>query len=528
MDDIRDRLVRKGDYVYGSFIRPEAVDGYINGVNPGDRSDILGRFCFSEASVDDAVEHARVAARLWRRVGLNDRAATVRRFRGAIGRFRERVVGLITRETGKPMWQARREVIETLKMLDHVLDAGLACLAPNVVESIAGRNDAIPRGVVALLCPFNYPCLIPATHSATALLAGNTVVYKPSKFAPGVGQLIAELWDQCKLPRGVVNMVQGSGSGVGKRLITHNAIDALVVAGGFNTAMDVRRQVFERPELPVLYLSGGKGVALVFEGGEVDRAVYEVMTGAFLSTGQRHDNTARAIVHAAVWDEFVDKLVTQTQRLRLGYGFDNAVFMGPLISENSRSRFRRYGRAVASKGHDVLLEGVSRTKLSRRGFYVTPAIYNVNWRGGSAFLNEEPPGPTLLLYKVDSTDEAIALHNQARYRLACSLFPKPGDSGLPDIVDRLRTGSLFLNRSTTHSILPLEAVGLGRSSNGWAGGLGLLRVLTYPRSQVAETQAFDASHALPGTFWNDEEPTADLPAIEVEAEMDVSAMLEPI
>ena len=527
MDDIRDRLVRKGDYVYGSFVRPEAVDGYINGVNPGDRSDVLGRFCFSEASVDDAVEHARVAARLWRRVGLNDRAGAVRRFRGAIGRHRERLVALITRETGKPLWQARREVIETLKTLDHVLDAGLTSLAPNVVESVAGRNDAIPRGVVALLCPFNYPALIPATHSATAVLAGNTVVYKPSKFAPGVGQLIAELWDQCKLPRGVINMVQGSGSGVGKRLITHGAIDALVVAGGFNTAMDVRRQVFERPELPVLYLSGGKGIALVFEGCELDRAVYEVMTGAFLSTGQRHDNTARAIVHESVFDEFVDKLLTQTRRLRLGYGFDGDVFMGPLISENSRSRFRRYGRAVSGKGHEVLLEGASRTKLSRRGFYVTPAIYNVDWRSGSGFLNEEPPGPTLLLYKVSSPDEAVALHNQARYRLACSLFPKPGDKELPDIVDRLRTGSLYLNRATTHSMLPLEAVGLGRSSNGWPGGLGLLRVLTYPRAQVAETKAFDVQHTLPGTCW-DEERTVDVAPVEVEAEMDVSAMLEPI
>lgn len=527
MDDIRDRLVRKGDYVFGSFVRPEAVDGYINGVNPGDRSDVLGRFCFSEASVDDAVDHARVAARLWRRVGLNDRAGAVRRFRGAIGRHRERLVALISRETGKPLWQARREVIETLKTLDHVLDAGLSGLAPNVVEDVAGRNDAIPRGVVALLCPFNYPALIPATHSATAVLAGNTVVYKPSKFAPGVGQLVAELWDQCRLPRGVVNMVQGSGSGVGKRLITHSAIDALVVAGGFATAMDVRRQVFERPELPVLYLSGGKGIALVLDGCEQDRAVYEVMTGAFASTGQRHDNTARAIVHESVWDEFVARLLKQTERLKVGYGFDPEVFMGPLISENSRSRFRRYGRAVAAKGHEVLLEGTSRTRTTRRGFYVTPAIYAVDWRKGSAFLNEEPPGPTLMLYKVSSADEAVALHNQARYRLAASIFPRNGDKELPDIVDRLRTGSLYLNRATTHSILPLEAVGLGRSSNGWAGGLGLLRVLTYPRAQVAQTQAFDAVRTLPGTHWNEEVTDSALP-VEVEAEMDVSAMLEPI
>ena len=526
MDDIRDRLVRKGDYVYGSFVRPEAVDGYINGVNPGDRSDVLGRFCFSEASVDDAVEHARVASRLWRRVGLNDRASVVRAFRAAVGRHRERLVGLITRETGKPLWLARREVLLALKSLDHVLDAGLAGLAPNVVEEVAGRNDAIPRGVVALLCPFSYPALIPATHSATAVLAGNSVVYKPSKFAPGVGQLIAELWDQCRLPRGVMNMVQGSGSGVGKRLISSPSIDALVVAGGFSTAMDVRRHVFDRPELPVLYLSGGKSLALVLEGCELDRAIYDVMTCAFLGTGQRHDNIARAIVHESVWDEFCERIVKQTQQLRLGYGFDDEVFMGPLISENGRSRFRRYGRAVTSKGNEVLLGGTSRTRMSRRGFYVTPAIYAIDWREGSSFLNEEPPGPTLLLYKVSSTDEAVALHNQAHYRLATSLFPKPDAKGLPHLVDRLRTGSLYLNRGTTHSVLPLEAVGLGRSSSGQTGGLGLLRMLTYPRAQVVATESFDEEDTLPGTNWEDE--NTDIPRVEVEAEMDVSAMLEPL
>ena len=240
----------------------------------------------------------------------------------------------------------------------------------------------------------------------------------------------------------------------------------------------------------------------------------------------RDGDIARAIVHESVWDEFCERIVKQTQQLRLGYGFDDEVFMGPLISENGRSRFRRYGRAVTSKGNEVLLGGTSRTRMSRRGFYVTPAIYAIDWREGSSFLNEEPPGPTLLLYKVSSTDEAVALHNQAHYRLATSLFPKPDAKGLPHLVDRLRTGSLYLNRGTTHSVLPLEAVGLGRSSSGQTGGLGLLRMLTYPRAQVVATESFDEEDTLPGTNWEDE--NTDIPRVEVEAEMDVSAMLEPL
>lgn len=521
MDDSRDRLVRKGDYVYGSFVRPEQVDGYINGINPGDRSDVLGRFCFSEASVDDAIDHARLAARLWRDVPLPDRATCLKRFRQAIAKGRERLVQMVTRETGKPVWESRSEVIETLKTLDVLLDRGLRALSPIILDDQPGRSDRLPRGVVAMLCPYNQPALITATYSAAAVLGGNSVVYKPSKFTPGCGQLIAELWDQCRMPRGVVNMVQGSGSGVGKRLITHPDIDALVVTGSFSTAMEVRRAIFDRPDLPVVYESGGKGVAVVLDGCDMDRAVYEVMTGSFLTTGQRHDSTGRVIVEQAVYERFTSMLVEQTRRLDVGYGFDSDVFMGPVISENSRSRFRRYGRALAQKGHRALLEGQSLTRTSQRGFYVTPAIHEVDWNGGSAFLNEEPPGPTLLVYPVRGLDEALALHNQAYYRLSCALFPS-NDHDLDYLSSRLRTGRLLINRATTTRALTLPAVGLGRAGSGSDNGVGLVEKLTYPRAHMTETRPFDATYTLPGTNWN-EPPASQL----VDVEPDVSAMLEP-
>ncbi len=521
MDDSRDRLVRKGDYVYGSFMRPEQVDGYINGINPGDRSDVLGRFCFSGASVDDAIDHARLAARIWGTVSVPDRATCLKRFRQAVAKSRERLVQIITRETGKPVWESRSEVIETLKTLDVLLDRGLRALSPIVLDDQPGRSDRLARGVVVILCPYNQPVLITATYCAAAILGGNSVVYKPSKFTPGSGQLIAELWDQCRMPRGVVNMVQGSGSGVGKRLIAHPDIDALVVTGSFSTAMEVRRAIFDRPDLQVIYESGGKGIAVVLDGCDMDRAVYEVMTGSFLTTGQRHDSTGRVIVEQSIYERFVSMLVDQTKRLDVGYGFDSEVFMGPVISENSRSRFRRYGRALAQKGHRALLEGQSLTRTNQRGFYVSPAIHEVDWTGGSAFLNEEPPGPTLLVYPVRGIDEALALHNQAYYRLSCALFPSQ-EHDLDYLASRLRTGRLLINRATTTRALTLPAVGLGRAGTGSDNGIGLVEKLTYPRAHMVETRAFDATYTLPGTNWD------DIPSDQLmEVEADVSAMLEP-
>ncbi len=494
MDEAFGPLVRKGDYIYGSFVKPASIDGYINGVNPGHRDDVLGRFPFSESSVDDAIEHARRAAREWTRTGINDRAHAVRRFRDTLARYRQRVAGLVTRETGKPLWESRREVHEALEAIDLLLDDGLGLLAPQVLNE-HHRTDLVPRGVVAAVCPYNLPVATTAVQVSAGVLAGNTVVYKPSKFTPAVGQMLAELWDRCRVPRGVVNLVQGSGSVVGKRLSTHPDIDALLVTGSFNTAMAIRRAVFDRPELPVHYQAGGKGLAIVLPDADLDHAVYAALYGALLTAGQRHTSTGRIIVLSSVWDTFIERLLEHANRVKVGYGFDSDIFMGPLISEKFRSRFRKYGRALSKRGHNALLPGTSRSHAPRRGFYVTPAIYEVDWRGPHPFLNEEPPGPTVLVYKVDTVEEAAALHNQAMYRMVCSIFGDASSEAFTQLSARVRTGRLRVNRPTTDQSPRLASVGLGRSSDGHPSGLGLLRAVCYPRATLSGPTDLRGEHA---------------------------------
>lgn len=526
MDDTRDRIVRKGDYVYGSFVKPEAVDGYINGVNPGDRSDVLGRFCFSETSADEAVDFAAIGARTWRRQPMNDRAAAVRRFRDQVARHQERVARMITRETGKPIWEGRQEVLATIRALDLLLDEGLTMLSPRVIEEIGARSDRIPRGVVAILCPFNFPVLVPAMQGGAALLAGNAVVVKPSKFTPGVGQLLAELWDRCRLPRGVYNMVQGPGTVVGQRLSLHPGIQALLFTGSAATAGSIRQVTVERSGLPMVMQCGGKGTAIVLDDAEVERAVYEVMVGAFLTAGQRHNSTARVIVTDGIYDAFVASLVRHSKRLQVGYGFDPTVFMGPLISENLRARYRRYARQLSARGHTPLLDAATE-KAALRGYYARPAIFEVAWDNGHPFLNDEPPGPMLLVYRASSWREAAQLHNQASFRLATSLFTSLDNPLLPEIRERLRTGALNINRGTIGASLRLPSVGLGRSSNGVSGGLELLYTLTHPRSQLVEGRPFEGMPVLPGTHWAEPAPTEPLVEIEeTEEEDDLSGDLE--
>ncbi len=499
----RDRLLRKGDYILGSFLKPEHVDGYINAVNPGDRSDLLGRFPFSARSVDDALEAATIGAMRWRRLGLMDRAAAVRRFRDQLQTHSETLARLVTRENGKPLWEARQEVAAAIRTIDLYLDDGLGLIAPRVLDEIGARTDHLPRGVVGLVCPYNLPVQLAVATSVAAVLCGNAVVLKPSKFTPAIGQAIAELWDRCKLPRGVFNLVQGSGSVVGTRLVSHPGLDALVFVGGYESAREVRRATVDRPELPALFLTGGKGIALVLDDAEIDRAVYEILVGACLTSGQRHNSTARVIITDKAWVSVVPELVRRASRLQIGYGLSPDTFMGPVISENFRSRYKKYGRAILQKGHRALVEADSVDVSGIRGNYVKPAIYEMDWRSGNGFLNEEPPGPTMLLYRVSDWQEAVHLHNQALYRLCASVFTKLDNPHLGEIKEGLRTGALNINRSTIGTSLRLPSVGLGRSGNGVVGGMEMLRVLTYPRAGITDSRPFDASHLVPGVGWSD-------------------------
>lgn len=469
---------------------------------------MLGRFGFSEASVEHAVGAARRGFAVWRRCSLAERSTALRRFREALSRDQERFAELVTRETGKPLWEARQEVVAAIRVVDLLLDEGLALLAPRVLHETDARSDAAPHGVVAILAPHNLPLLHPVLQTLAAMMAGNTVVLKPSKFTPGVGQGIAEIMDKCRLPRGVFNLVQGSGAGIGQRLATHPAVDALVFSGAPESASAIHASLSDRPDLPVLYQCGGKGCALVVGGCNLDQAVYEIIVGAYLTAGQRHNSTARIIVTSDVFDAFCERVMRRAAIVNVGYGFDAETFMGPVISENIRARYRRFGRALLAAGHTALLEAHNLDLSERRGFYVNPALYWVNGTRGQAFLNEEPPGPVVLVYRVDHWEDAVRLHNKLAFRPATSVFVEPEHDDLGEMVRRLRTGALNINRGTIGSSQRLPSAGLGRSSNGFSGGIDLLRFLTRPRAMLVERRPFDASHMVPGLNWEqgDDEP----------------------
>jgi acyl-CoA reductase-like NAD-dependent aldehyde dehydrogenase len=296
-------------------------------------------------------------------------------------------------------------------------------------------------------------------------------------------------------------MVQGSGAIVGNHIANHKHLNALVFTGSFAGATSLRKVMFRRPDVAVVYQTGGKGIAIVLNDADMEQAVYEVMVGAFLTAGMRHNSTGRVIVEAGIYDKFVANLVDRSGRISIGHAEETGVFMGPMISDGHRNRCRKYLSLLESQGHIPLLVGGRFEIEGQKGFYCAPSITYIDHKNADPCLNEPPHGPSLLVYMVEDAEEAVELHNRAVYRHTCSIFSK--SRGPYGIEMDILSGGVNFNRATIGASRRLPSMGLGRASGHKQGGLGLLRSLTFPKAVLRETRPFDPTMAIPGTNWSE-------------------------
>ena len=225
-----------------------------------------------------------------------------------------------------------------------------------------------------------------------------------------------------------------------------------------------------------------------------------------------------ALPVSSMHDAFVSSLRRRVESLRVGWGFDSDAFCGPVISEVCRTSVRRYGAALTAEGHETLRAATDLEVPGRRGFYVSPSMYSVDWTSNKPFVKDEPPGPTLLVYNVVGWEEAVALHNEFRFRNQASVFAGRGVPYLSEVIARIRTGALNINRGTIGASMRLPAVGLGRAGNGVSSGIELIRFMASPRATLVEERRFDPSDLVPGVSWDEEED--DLTSAELQLEED--------
>jgi succinylglutamic semialdehyde dehydrogenase len=410
----------------------------------------------SSADVAAAVSAARAAWRDWADRPQAERTEAVLRFKTALLAQADSFAEAISRETGKPLWETKAELGSMAGKVDISVRAQLERAGER--EAATGFGRAVlrhrPHGVMAVLGPYNFPGHLPNGHIVPALLAGDTVVFKPSEETPWAGELAARCWAAAGLPDGVFNLVQG-GRSTGEALLAQE-IDGLLFTGSAEAGAVFRRQFADRPEVILALELGGNNPLIVWESFDVEAAAGIVVQSAFVTTGQRCSCARRLIVSERAAEPLIEAIRALASRLTVGpWNGAEEPFMGPLISV----RAAEGARAKASElGGRVLLES---TDAGRGPAYMTPGMVDVT---GTETPDAEIFAPVLQVRRVGSFDEAVDAANRTRFGLAAGLVAD--DPALwTRFLQRSRAGVVNWNRPTTGAAGDMPFGGLGASGN---------------------------------------------------------------
>jgi succinylglutamic semialdehyde dehydrogenase len=414
-----------------------------------------------DGEADPAVAAARAAAPGWAMRALAERIDFAHKFATNVKLHTEEFAAIIARETGKPLWEARAEVGTVISKVAISIQAQ-AERAGERRGDVAGIAQAVrhkPHGVLAVLGPYNFPAHLPNGHIVPALLAGNTIVFKPSELTPASGAFMVEMWRQAGLPDGVLNLVQGRAI-TGRALASHPGLDGLLFTGSSSTGLALHQAFATQPDRILAIETGGNNPLIAWDIPEADigDAASLVVQSAFLSAGQRC-TCARRLIIGPNGRSLIEAVDALAGRIIAGDPFDEpAPFMGPVIDERAAARVQDAWEALIELGGKIIRP---LQRLRPGTPLLSPAIIDMT---GIDAPDEEIFGPVLQVIRVPDFDAALAAANATRFGLSASLIG--GDRALYDrFWAASRAGVVNWNRPTNGAASSAPFGGVGASGN---------------------------------------------------------------
>jgi aldehyde dehydrogenase (NAD+) len=453
------------NFIGGRWIAPRA-GAHFDRHNPADARELVGRFPLSDAAdVADAVAAAAAAFPAWRDTPQARRGEVLATAAAVMVRRAEELAQALSWEEGKTLAESRQEVGRAIAYLQFMAGEGRRLGAETLPSEGGGLNYTVrrPLGVVAAITPWNFPVNIPTLKSAPALLAGNTVVLKPSELAPLSAMLLAEIYAEAGVPAGVFNVVFGDEA-AGKALVDHPTVRAITFTGSTPVGRDINRRAagrFARTQLEM----GGKNASIILADADLDRAVADVAVGAFSVTGQRCNANSLVLVQGSIFEAFAAALVAKAEALVIGPGLSDTSTMGPLVEAAALARLSGYLEAARADGATVLTGGHALTDGALgAGHFMAPTVI-AGLAPEHAMCCEELFGPVVALVPIDSLDEGLAIANRLPYGLASSVYTRDLAAAMR-YAERVETGLVHVNCPTTLSELQMPYGGMKDSGHG--------------------------------------------------------------
>lgn len=489
----------KGDFINGHFVKVDKPDGEFKDISPADLNDILMTVSFKHENVDEACSSAKKAFHAWAHLGYEKRKEYLLRLKELFVSHEAEMAKAISRDTGKPLWDATTEAKALANKIDITVNFSSKLIQderiPNALPQVDGVIRYKPRGVMSVIGPFNFPAHLPNGHIIPALYSGNTVVFKPSEQTPYVGQLYAELVEKAQFPAGVFNMVQGDGES-GRRLVSHELVDGILFTGSYEVGLKIKQETMTHYWKILALEMGGKNSTVVWDDADMDKALYETLVGAYMSTGQRCSCTSRVFVHEKIADQFIERFYQSAKKLTIGHWSENP-FMGPLINAAAVEKYIRFQEIANRENCESMMRGKA-LDLKTKGHYVTPSIHLVKKVDPkSVYQKSEIFGPNVAIYTVKDFDETINQVNSTGYGLVMALFTKNETLYNQALLDA-RVGLLNWNRTTNGASSKLPFGGMGKSGNDRPSAHFAIQYCTVPVASLEDKTALDETKFVPG------------------------------
>ncbi|WP_199609809.1 succinylglutamate-semialdehyde dehydrogenase [Flocculibacter collagenilyticus] len=450
-------------------------------VNPAKNEVIWQGNAATSQQVDEAMDAARNAFYSWADLSFEARLNIVKAFGEQLNAHKEELAVAIAQETGKPLWETRTEAGAMV---------GKIAISEKAYQERTGETENgmpvgrafirhKPHGVVAVFGPYNFPGHLPNGHIVPALLAGNTVIFKPSELTPMVAQLTVELWEKAGLPKGVLNLLQGEVE-TGKAIAGHKEIDGLFFTGSSRTGHFLHQQFAGDPGKILALEMGGNNPLIVNQVSNIDAAVHDIIQSAFISTGQRCTCARKLFLPVgSEGDAILEKLISATRAIKVGfYDDEDQPFIGSMISSAAAKGM------VKAQAELVEMGGKSIIELVHTDFdtgFVTPGI--IDCTDISDFPDEEHFGPLLKIFRFSDFDQAIAKANDTSYGLSAGLL-SDSDDLYRHFFRRIRAGIVNWNRPITGASSAAPFGGIGASGNHRASAYYAADYCAYPVASV--------------------------------------------
>lgn len=486
----------KGQYINGQWIKGSGV--ILESINPAYGTLLWQGTNATEQEISTACHAAQQALLSWSSLDFDQRANYTQRFAQQIEKKRDQLAHLIALETGKPLWEAHTEVNAVIGKVNLSIQACHERTWTKITKATEA-NACLrfkPHGVVVVLGAFNFPAHLSNGHIIPALLAGNTILYKPSEQAPAVAEFIMQCWHDSELPHGVINCLQGDAA-CGEFLLSQD-IQGVYFTGSYATGLRIHQQFSGKPEVILALEMGGNNPLVIDEVSDLNTAVYHTLLSTLLTAGQRCTCARRVIIpDSPQGDEFLNRFIKTCSSIKVG-PFDQKPepFIGPVISHIQALKHIHSQKKLIESGGTSLL---SMTLLAEYTGLLSPGIIDMtNVKNPS---DEEIFAPLIQIYRYHHFEQAINLANQTRYGLVAGLLSN-NEQHYHQFYQQVRAGLINWNRPTTGAASSLPFGGVGLSGNHRPSAYFAADYCSYPVASMEQPLLTMPEQILPGIVLN--------------------------